>query len=123
MKKNILIVDDFKNSLHVTSFTLEMLGFKVLKADSGERALEILKSNNPIDLIITDFNMPGMTGLDLIKAVRELKPNTHLPIFVLSTEAKEEVKQSVLSAGASAWIRKPFKTDILVKYIRQAVGE
>ena len=57
MKKNILIVDDFENTLFVTGFTLEQAGYNAIKADSGKKALGILKSTQPIDLIITDFNI------------------------------------------------------------------
>jgi len=57
MKKNILKVDDFENTLFVTGFTLEQAGYNAIKADSGKKALGILKSTQPIDLIITDFNI------------------------------------------------------------------
>jgi len=57
MKKNILIVDDFENTLFVTGLSIEQAGYKAHKAESGNKALEILKSTQPIDLIITDFNI------------------------------------------------------------------
>jgi two-component system, chemotaxis family, chemotaxis protein CheY len=122
MKKNILIVDDFQNSLFVTGFTIQTAGYNVLKAESGQKAIELLRTNSEIDLIITDYNMPEMNGLELVKQAKSIMKGKNLPIFVLSTETKEEIRKAALSEGVTLWIRKPFKTDQLVECIKKAIG-
>ncbi len=122
MKKSILIVDDFVNTLFVTGFTIERAGYNALKAESGKKALEILKANHDIDLIITDYNMPEMNGLQFVLQAKTIMGNRHIPIFVLSTESKEEIQKAALDAGVTLWIRKPFKSEQLVEYIKKAIG-
>jgi len=122
MKKSILLVDDFENTLFVTAFTLERFGYNIFKAESGKKALEILKSNKDIDLIITDYNMPEMNGLQFVEKVKTLTQNRSLPIFILSTEAKEEIKKAANNAGVTLWIKKPFKSDQLLEYIKKTIG-
>jgi len=122
MKKSVLIVDDFENTLFVTGFTIERSGYNVFKANSGKKALEILKSNKDIDLIITDFNMPEMNGLQFVLQTKTILGNKNIPIFILSTESKEEIKKAALDAGVTLWIRKPFKSEQLVEYIKKAIG-
>lgn len=121
MKKNVLIVDDFENTLFVTGFTIEREGYNVLKADSAKKALQIIKTTNPIDLIITDYNMPEMNGIQFIKEIKEYYKNKRVPIFVLSTEPKDEIKRAAMEAGATLWIRKPFKTEQLIEYIKRTI--
>ncbi len=122
MKKTILIVDDFENTLFVTGFTIEMSGYHTLKAQSGEEALSILKSGKTVDLIITDFNMPNMNGLELIDNIRQIPAYRTVPIFILSTETSEEIKQQAQKARVTLWIQKPFKTNKLVEYIKRVIG-
>jgi len=121
MKKNILIIDDFENTLFVTGLTLQTAGYEVVKSISASEALKILDSAIRIDLIITDYNMPNMNGLTLIKEIKNLPKYRNTPIFVLSTEAKEEIKQNTLNAGATAWIKKPFKTEKLIEFANRAL--
>ncbi|HAN76363.1 MAG TPA: hypothetical protein DCQ31_00635 [Bacteroidales bacterium] len=122
MKKNILIVDDFENTLFVTGFTIEQAGYTIFKAESGAKAMGILKKNPHIDLVITDYNMPQMNGLQLVEEIKTLFPNKFIPIFVLTTESKEEIRQNAMLAGVALWIRKPFKTEQLIEYIKRAIG-
>ncbi len=123
MKKNILIVDDFANTLFVTAFTLKQAGFNVIKAASGKEALSIIRSDDKIDLIITDYNMPEMNGLQFIRVIKSLPHLARIPIFVLSTETKDEIRKEALSAGATLWLRKPFQTDSLVAYIKRVIDK
>jgi two-component system chemotaxis response regulator CheY len=121
MKKTVLIIDDFENTLFVTGLTIENAGYNVLKASSVVDALKILNSNVNINLIITDFNMPVKNGLELIKEAKNIPRFFNTPIFVLSTEVKEEIKKNAFSSGVTAWIQKPFKIEKLVKYIKSAL--
>jgi len=120
MKKTILIVDDFPNTLFVTGFTIQQAGYNVLKAASAKEGLQVLNSGETIDLIITDYNMPVMNGLEFVRAIKQLADYKSTPIFILSTEAKEEVRKEAAAAGVSLWIRKPFATDKLIEYIKRA---
>ena len=120
MKKTILIVDDFKNSLFVIGFTIQQKGYKVLKAISGAEALNHLDSQ-PVHLIITDYHMPKMNGLQLVE---KIKANIHYaktPIFILSTETNPEIKAKAAKAGVTAWIKKPFNIEQLVRLIERAI--
>ena len=119
MKKTILLIDDFQNTLFVTEMTLQN-DYKILKAKSGQEAMDIMKNNIP-DLIITDYNMPVMNGYDLVKEIKKNPDFKRIPIFVLSTETKQELKAQILELGVTAWIQKPFKLDILKQLIKKAI--
>ena len=122
MKKTVLIIDDFENSLFVTGFTIQTAGYNILKANSGKKALDILKTNKVIDLIITDYNMPEMNGLQFVNEARGILANRNVPIFVLSTETREDIRKAAQAAGVTLWIKKPFKGEELVQYIKKAIG-
>jgi two-component system, chemotaxis family, chemotaxis protein CheY len=123
MKKKVLVIDDFENTLFVTGFTIERAGYETIKAKSGSEALKILNSDGQIDLIITDYNMPNMNGLGLINEIKKIPSKKNIPIFVLSTEQKDEIKKAALHAGASLWLQKPFISEKLVEYIKRAIGQ
>ncbi len=107
MSKRVIIVDDSDASRDSLAFALQQKGFEVAQAEDGAAALAKLKTEKGIDLVITDINMPRMTGLELIRALRALDAYRFTPIIVLSSE-KEDIKQS-REAGASAWIAKSSK--------------
>jgi two-component system, chemotaxis family, chemotaxis protein CheY len=123
MKKSVLLVDDFENSLFVTALTIESAGYNVHKVASAKKALEIIKSNTPIDLIITDYNMPEMNGLQFVKEIKTIPSVSQVPIFILTTESKEEVRKAALAEGVTLWIRKPFKAEQLVEYVNRTIGQ
>ena len=116
MKKTILLVDDFENTLYVTGLTIERAGYNILKATSGKEALSHL-NGQPIDLIITDYNMPGMNGLEFIEFAKQKTQYANIPVFILSTEIKRSIKQKAFDIGVTAWIAKPFMIDQLKKQI------
>jgi CheY-like chemotaxis protein len=116
MSKEILLVDNIGNTLSVTGFTLEQTGYKVHKASSAQEALRILKSDNNIQLIVTDYNMPRMNRLQFATEINSYFAHNSMPIFILSSETKDG-KQKV--AGISLWIRKPFKTEKLLEFVRR----
>lgn len=121
MEKTILVIDDFENSLFVTAFTLQNKGYKVLKANSGQKAIEHLNGQK-IDLIITDYNMPQMNGLELVEKVKQDARYNRLPIFVLSTEIREEIKSNARKLGVTLWIKKPFKMEQLLNYVEKTIN-
>jgi two-component system, chemotaxis family, chemotaxis protein CheY len=120
MAKRVMIADDSDASRDSLSFALLQKGYEVLTASDGRDALSKLKGEKGIDLIITDINMPNMTGLELIKNLRALEAYRFTPIIVLSSE-KEEIKKST-EAGASAWIAKSSKmSEQLVETIKKLI--
>lgn len=110
MDKNmkILIVDDFSTMRRIIKNLLRDLGFtNTQEADDGNSALPILQST-PIDFLITDWNMPGMTGIELLKAIRADSKLHNLPILMVTAEAKREQIIEAAHAGVNGYVVKPF---------------
>ena len=104
----ILVVDDFSTMRRIIKNLLKELGFtNIEEADDGQTALPLLKQGN-FDFLVTDWNMPGMTGIDLLRAVRADADLASLPVLMVTAEAKRE--QIVLAAqeGVNGYIVKPF---------------
>ncbi len=105
---NILVVDDYSTMRRIIKNILHELGYRnVLEAADGNAALQVLGSAN-IDLLVTDWNMPGMPGLDLLKRVRESSTYGSMPVLMLTAEAKREQIVEAARAGANGYIIKPF---------------
>ena len=121
-KKTILLLDDFENTLFVTGITLEQRGFNVIKAGTAAEALKHLHSETSIDLIITDFNMPAMNGLEFVEELKKIPTRSAIPIFVLSTEKREDYKERARQKGVTAWIPKPFASDKLIDLTKRTLG-
>lgn len=120
MSKTILITDDFKNTRHVVRMILEKNGYTILEAENGKDALRYFNGDT-IDLLITDYNMPEMNGLELVKAVKKIRNYRFIPIFLLTTETDEKKKREVLNTGITGWIRKPFNFDDFSKKVERVL--
>lgn len=105
--KTVMIVDDSATMLMSVSDVLNRYGFKPEKASSGEDAMKKLKSGASVDLIITDYHMPGMNGIDLIREARKLPAHRFTPILMLTTESQQEKRDEAKKAGATGWLVKP----------------
>ncbi|MCG8702074.1 MAG: response regulator [Bacteroidales bacterium] len=121
MTKTILIVEDFSTSRHVIKKSLENEGFKVLEAQDGRDALKFFNDQLPIDLLITDYNMPNLSGGDLIEEVRNMNQYEGLPILVLSTETDQDKKDRVSGSNITGWIQKPFEIQNFLKVVQRAL--
>ena len=77
---------------------------------------------NEVDMILADVNMPRMNGIEMIGEIRKLAAHKNTPIFILTTESSKTTMASAKSAGATAWIVKPFNPDVLLKGIRKVLG-
>ena len=109
----ILVVDDFSTMRRIIKGLLAELGFSnVEEADDGNSALPLLKANS-YDFLITDWNMPGMTGIDLLKAVRADAKLSKMPILMVTAEAKREQIVEAAQAGVNGYIVKPFTANTL----------
>jgi two-component system chemotaxis response regulator CheY len=103
-----LVVDDFSTMRRIIKNLLIDLGYaNVTEADDGQTALPMLQQGN-FDFLITDWNMPGMPGLDLLKAVRADARLSKMPVLMLTAEAKREQIIEAAQAGVNGYVIKPF---------------
>ena len=110
---NILVVDDFSTMRRIVKNLLVEIGFNnIVEADDGNTALPILE-NGGIDFLVTDWNMPGMPGIDLLKAVRADPKLSALPVLMVTAEAKREQILEAAEAGVNGYVVKPFTADTL----------
>jgi len=112
MSKTIMTVDDSASVRQMVSLTLKDAGYSVIEACDGKDALG--KLTGPVDMIVTDLNMPNMDGIELIRAVRATAGYKFVPIVMLTTESQATKKDEGKAAGATGWIVKPFKPDQLL---------
>jgi two-component system chemotaxis response regulator CheY len=105
---NILVVDDFSTMRRIIKNLLHDLGYQnVSEADDGNTALPMLRTGK-FDFLITDWNMPGMPGLELLKIVRADSALSKLPVLMLTAEAKREQIIEAAQAGVNGYVIKPF---------------
>jgi two-component system, chemotaxis family, chemotaxis protein CheY len=113
----ILVVDDFSTMRRIVKNLLQELGYSdITEADDGNTALPLLKAGS-FEFLITDWNMPGMAGLDLLKAVRADAKLAKLPVMMLTAEAKREQIIEAAQAGVSGYVIKPFTAQTLKEKI------
>ena len=116
----ILAVDDSASMRQMVSFTLKGAGYDVVEASDGVEALDFAKPG-PVDLVISDVNMPNMDGISLIKHLRTLPSYKYTPILMLTTESGSDKKGEGKAAGATGWIVKPFNPELLLKTITKVI--
>ncbi len=117
-----LVVDDYSTMRRIVKNLLHDLGYaNVTEADDGKTALPLLQ-NGSFDFLITDWNMPGMPGLDLLKAVRANDKLKKLPVLMLTAEAKREQIVEAAQAGVSGYVIKPFTAVTLKEKIDKILG-
>ena len=119
MKHTVLIVDDSDTIRHIIKVYLMKLKLDFLDADRADRGLKLL-GTSPVDLVIADFNMPGMNGLDFVRQVRAGRPAVNrVPIVLLTGGKAPDLEAKGLLAGASEFVRKPVSIDALVHVVRR----
>jgi two-component system, chemotaxis family, chemotaxis protein CheY len=112
-KMKFLVVDDFSTMRRIVRNLLKELGFtNVDEAEDGLVALQKL-NNSPFDFVVTDWNMPNMDGLTLLQTIRQTAHLKHLPVLMITAEAKKENIIAAAQAGASGYIVKPFTAGTL----------
>lgn len=117
MKKVILTVDDEEHILELIGYNLEINGYDVLKADSGEAALKLLQSEH-VDLVLLDRMLPGIDGIEVLKEIRTDKNLKNLPVILLTAKTEEFDKVVGLEIGADDYIGKPFGIHELIARIK-----
>lgn len=104
----VLVVDDFSTMRRIIKNLLRDLGFtNISEADDGSTALPMLKDGD-FEFVVTDWNMPGMQGIDLLKAIRADAKLSHIPVLMVTAEAKKEQIVMAAQAGVNGYIVKPF---------------
>jgi two-component system chemotaxis response regulator CheY len=117
-----LVVDDFATIRRIVKGVINELGFSnVTEADDGSTALPLLRDGN-FDFLITDWNMPGMPGLDLLKAVRANPKLAKLPVLMVTAEAKRDQIVAAAQAGVNGYIIKPFTAEVLKKKLTKILN-
>ncbi len=124
MSKNLrfLVVDDFSTMRRIVKNLLNDLGYaNVVEADDGNSAWPLLQAGN-VDFLVTDWNMPGMPGLELLKQVRADPKLAKMPVLMLTAEAKREQIIEAAQAGVNGYVIKPFTAITLKEKIDKILG-
>ncbi len=108
-----LIVDDSRAMRMIVKRALVREGFEVFEAGDGRQALAELEKTGPVDLALVDWNMPVMTGYELIQEVRSQPKMNGMAIMMVTTETESSQVQRALDAGANEYVMKPFSDDVL----------
>ena len=122
MAATILVADDSATMRMIVQATLTGAGWKVLTAGNGQEALEVAK-NHPVDLVVSDWNMPVMGGLQLIQGLREQDQYLDVPVLVLTTEDDVDSKMAARDLGVCGWLSKPVDPDVLVELASELLDE
>ncbi|BCS98425.1 MULTISPECIES: chemotaxis response regulator CheY [Desulfoluna] len=118
----ILVVDDFATMRRIMKNILKQLGYtNITEADDGTTALEELKRGS-FDLIISDWNMPKMTGLDLLKLVRSDPVYKDIPFLMVTAEAQKQNVIEAVQAGVSNYVVKPFTAEAIADKLGKIIG-
>jgi two-component system chemotaxis response regulator CheY len=119
MVKRVLVVDDSATVRQQVRAALGAGEFVLMEASDGSEGAEIINQFADLSAVICDVNMPRMSGLEMLEAVKSDPKHTRLPIVMLTTEGQHDLIQRAKAAGAKGWIVKPFKPDLLLAAIRK----
>ncbi len=119
----ILSVDDSAIIRKVVKAGVEVLNFEFLEASDGYEALSVLLKYSDVKLILLDWNMPGISGLELLKRLKSNEAYKDIPVMMVTTESEQENIIKAIQAGASHYLTKPFNIEDLMKRILECLGE
>jgi len=116
-----LVVDDSKAVRMILARTLKELGYEVHEAANGREALEVIEAaKNAVTLVLADWNMPELNGLEMLKRLRQNPELASLVVVMVTTETELDQMAVALEAGANEYVMKPFTRDILVEKLQMA---
>ncbi|MBN2269936.1 MAG: response regulator [Sedimentisphaerales bacterium] len=118
--RRILVVDDEIHIVHVVAIKLRNNGYEVVTADNGAQALEIAREEMP-DVIVTDYQMPVMSGLELVKELREDEKTRDIPVILLTARSFAVSKEQQEELQISTCLSKPFSPRELLGYIEDII--
>ncbi|OQS33852.1 response regulator [Chromobacterium haemolyticum] len=119
--KKVLVVDDAVTMRRMLGHVLQSGGYLVSEAEHGEAGLRCAREG-AYDLILTDYNMPHMDGISMLRAIRRLEPYAMVPIMVITTEFGNDLKLQGREAGATGWMLKPVHPERLLEMVRRLIG-
>src|SRR5687767_8719776 len=120
--KTILVIEEFLAVQQLLSETLESNGYRTLGAANGNKAYAVLVNHiNRISLVLTDYHMPDMTGLELIKRIRENPELENIPVVFLTEESVPETIALSEPYGPNSWVKKPYRPESLLAEIEKAL--
>ena len=120
MPKTVLVVDDQASLRQMVRFALQFQGLNVVEAENGREALAQLAVQR-IDLVVTDWKMPEMDGLELIRRIRQTEGLEALPIVLVSCVRDIEAKREAQAAGTMVWLQKPFRMSEIQTVVETAL--
>lgn len=121
--RKILVVEDNDMNMQLVEFLLEEGGYRIVKATSGEEALEITRNGEGApDLILMDIHLPGMDGLSVVRAMKSDTRTARIPILALTAHAMRGDKDRFLEAGCDGYISKPIDVKTFLSSIQQYLG-
>ena len=122
MSARIVVADDDADVLRLVAFVLRRGGHTVLEARSGEEALALIRRERP-DLAVLDLRMPGLDGLQVVRALAQDETVAPLPLVMLSASAQQAEVEAGLSAGVAAYVAKPFTPQHLARVVADVLAE
>lgn len=120
MSKTVCIVDDQNSLRQMLRFALNIHGMTVIEAEHGLDAFDQLAGHN-IDLMIVDWQMPKMDGLEFVRQLRKYKEHTELPIIMISCHDDLEARREARTLGVLAWLKKPFRISEIQLAVKNAL--
>ncbi|MEW6658500.1 MAG: chemotaxis response regulator CheY [Thermodesulfobacteriota bacterium] len=118
-RMKVLVADDFATMRKIVRNILKQIGFdNIVEAEDGQAAVQVLKNEN-IGLVVTDWNMPNMSGLELLKKIRSDPKTAHLPVLMVTAEGLKENVVEAVKAGVNNYVVKPFTAEILQEKLEQ----
>ena len=115
----VLVADDFATMRKIVRNILKQIGFDdIVEAEDGQAALQVLKSEN-IGLVVTDWNMPNMSGLELLEKIRQDPKTASLPVLMVTAEGLKENVVAAVKAGVNNYVVKPFTAEVLQEKLEQ----
>lgn len=116
-RMKVLVVDDFATMRKIVRNILKQIGFEdITEAEDGSVALRLIKSEQ-VGLVVTDWNMPNMSGLDLLREIRQNPQTAHLPVLMVTAEGLKENVMDAVKAGVNNYVVKPFTAEVLQEKI------
>lgn len=129
VRAHFLVVDDISSMRRVIAALLkdQLRNIRISEAPDGASALQTIKAaekaGNPVDFVVTDWNMPHMDGITLLRTLREDELTRHLPVLLVTAEATRDMILEAAHAGADGYIVKPFNADTLRTKLEQILGK
>jgi two-component system, chemotaxis family, chemotaxis protein CheY len=118
-KMRILVVDDFSTMRRIVKNILKQIGFENLdEAEDGKQALAMLKADK-FDFLVSDWNMPNMTGIELLQAIRADAQLRNLPVLLVTAETEKEKVLEAVQSGVNNYVVKPFTAEVLMEKINK----